>query len=1355
MTEVRSAFIDKVVATPTVERTRVIEQPPLGDLVQDEAKVGNFASLLDSITSGDSNALSVARAKIEKRFRPSVSNTNNLILLSESGEVIRSNGRSVVIESKDLPQIPEEQRVLLLGLGNDVQSASEQRQLSEREIQDLRSLTADINTGNPALLAATRAKVEQTFRPSVSNSNNLILLNETGEIIRDNGRSVVIDRKLLPEITGEEKTLLLELVTQVSSAVSERQLSNQEFQSVQALTDEITSGSPLSLAAAKAKLQGNFRVSTINSNNLILQDANNEILKNEARSSVVINRSQLPQASDEQKNLLIDLCNLLSDSATPTEVKNLVGQYTRTGSGEDLRRLRLILSEGNTDISGRIESVIGRFDDLKRSLELKQRVYSSLIDNNSVDDASAILASYEGQERKDIDLVNELATRVNGVRRARLSADFVTILEGKNYDQALRLLGDLARSRVDADRTCATTLAKALYRAELATYREQAVQMISLDTDPERIYRFIDDLPIRPSVGDIDFAKTLAGLKDRIRGYYVGIGEIARLKKANGIRRAFTSASTEGLLDSIGLLPDTTAEDVAVKRQLLELFRNFVATNRPGDFDARFAQEIEQLNEEKLKQKFERPELGRNKEAFKYLSENFVKVVLPLIEALRDDPRTKPDVDRILAIKTVNGQTVSERFKYLQKLTELQKQRPLTDIEQSYIESVELLTIFNPYLIAALNAEPSVSGEFLRHHFDKLSDEVTGQLKDGDYVPLVLVGTGPNGVASLGEVARVNPELARLALVIDSGEQPGGPFAIPGGPAWRLNSANRRGNEGQVLPDSPNGTELKTVRAYGSPVARWYPGERKAGFDTRQGSINTTVDYLPTPDDISTARYPTNEELQQVLAFQTALLTQNLALRTEVARVEPNGNTHEQGNKIVTLKIRDNFGAERVVKIKTDALFVSSGLGEPTYGFRLEGSRAQRVIDETSDSEGFPKISRTLEAFQAFADRTAENKRSPGKTLAIWGGGNSADTLIEYIGQLFEQGENPLVREITKIYLVSESDLSQRPRYAAINDLRARNGGANLLEFVRARVADVDFAEESGNPEDRKIIVLDREGNPIRDSKGNLVTADSGIAATGFRPQTTRVFESYVPNPVTGLEESLQPLTLPTNPDVAVAEVFKEDPTIVLLGTASKPRFESLEKLLQLPREAREALLRNGAENAVAIGFRAPDTQAATLVWLQSRLANLEAKRREPKRTIQPVGNIEKGFKAELDRTLPEGDLAIPDNLAYDDLILSPLLSYELAKDIQASDRFTGGFDFDLTYDNDRKKFVIEFQGGENNSKISWDLVQEIGRAIGDPDFQMFALDALAKIRRRPKLELGVGFTQGKVSFRDTYVKTA
>ncbi len=274
-------------------------------------------------------------------------------------------------------------------------------------------------------------------------------------------------------------------------------------------------------------------------------------------------------------------------------------------------------------------------------------------------------------------------------------------------------------------------------------------------------------------------------------------------------------------------------------------------------------------------------------------------------------------------LNSAANEGINPRSKYELRLSLLRKQRELSPTEERYLRSVEILSTLNPYLVACASVSPGETSEFLRQHFNKVSENTLANLQDGDYVPLVQIGLGPDGLAGLGELVRNNPNLARQTLVIDAGKQPGGPFAVPEGPAWELNSANSRGNEGRTMPDLPNGNELKTVRAYGSPATRWYPGERKVGKDTRAGSINTTVDYLPTPDDTSKARYPTNEELQLILSMQTALLTNNLALSTRLIDIAKNPDPESQGDKIVTLEITNKDGSKKELKLRTDGLFVS------------------------------------------------------------------------------------------------------------------------------------------------------------------------------------------------------------------------------------------------------------------------------------------------------------------------------------------------------------------------------------------------------------------------------------------------
>jgi hypothetical protein len=88
-------------------------------------------------------------------------------------------------------------------------------------------------------------------------------------------------------------------------------------------------------------------------------------------------------------------------------------------------------------------------------------------------------------------------------------------------------------------------------------------------------------------------------------------------------------------------------------------------------------------------------------------------------------------------------------------------------------------------------------------------------------------------------------------------------------------------------------------------------------------------------------------------------------------------------------------------------------------------------------------------------------------------------------------------------------------------------------------------------------------------------------------------------------------LTLPGAPEISVADKLKKNPKIVFVQTASDAAFNQA-KLAQLPDKSRAALLAVGPENAVAIGFRAPDTLAATKLTLDQYADSVELSKDEP-----------------------------------------------------------------------------------------------------------------------------------------------
>ena len=1050
----------------------------------------------------------------------------------------------------------------------------------------------------------------------------------------------------------------------------------------------------------------------------------------------------------EQAELVVELLKLTKGQDVPDEVKENLKKFVFQNDQRALGRMREVALMINQEALGeRVEDFVKKYGRIREDLEFQKKFYDLYSKNESLSVLLAHLGSYDEKEVGDLVLTQKLRVLVFAKRREETLRSLTTQGPNLNIDTALVQLNELAKSPVMEDKKAATEAAKILYNLEIGRFKNEAFEKLKLDANPAEIRQFFEGLPIRPSIGEIDYVAIQTQLKEDVAKQLEEILKNKRLKTAYQIRESFSRLPVDDVLTTINKFSDDTIEDLSIKAQLFDLYKSYLAANNQKVFDERFAQELSAKIEAQLKEKFNKPELGKNKEAFNYIRERFVSTIYPLVESFREDPRTKESVEEYLG----------SRLNFVQRLKALEEQRLLTDTERAYLESVELLSVFNPYLVAVASAEFGVTNEFLSHHFEKLSQKTISELKERDYVPLIQIGLGPDGLAAQGEIARNNPELVRQMLVIDAGERPGGPFAIPGGPAWELNSANRRGTSIPKLPEKPDGEELKTVRAYGSPF-RWYPGERSdQGKDVRQGSINRTVDYLISPDDLSTARYPTNEELQITIALQAALLVNKLALKTRLIKVEKNPNPQEEGDKIVTLEITGPDEKVKNLKLRTDAIFNGTGLGEASFGFKLQGSRAEKVMRETRDTKGFPKISTTLEAFKALADRR-KTKLSPGETLVIYGSGNSADTLIEFIGNIF-QGENPKVRDVTKIYIVSESELSSRPRYALINDLKPRNGRGNLIEQIRGRVSDIDFANKEGDPSTRKVVFYGRDGKLITNGGGMPIEADAGISATGFRPQIDAIFSEYANGKsllVEGVNSAVEPLTLPTNSEVAVADVLKNDPNVLFLGTASKPRFDSLEKLAQLPPDAREALLRNGAENAVAIGFRAPDTQAAVNIWLNSKEINLEPVQEKPRSKIFIEGEIFMGTKYEIKQKLSQEDVRIPNNVSSETLLLSPLLSYLIGNQVEVftgpSSEFSGEVGFVLGYDRAKSQFTLTFDGGDILG-VSQEFFREVINACKDEYFQRYTLSLLEKRRRDPKLQLNIAFKKGKMDPNNTFVQ--
>lgn len=86
------------------------------------------------------------------------------------------------------------------------------------------------------------------------------------------------------------------------------------------------------------------------------------------------------------------------------------------------------------------------------------------------------------------------------------------------------------------------------------------------------------------------------------------------------------------------------------------------------------------------------------------------------------------------------------------------------------------------------------------------------------------------------------------------------------------------------------------------------------------------ADYGPSTDMISKTRYPTNEDLQLVLAAQVSMFARRVCMKTEVMSVTPLKRRVNGGNKKVVLKKTLSDGTIDYRTVYTNRIVNATGL---------------------------------------------------------------------------------------------------------------------------------------------------------------------------------------------------------------------------------------------------------------------------------------------------------------------------------------------------------------------------------------------------------------------------------------------
>lgn len=728
------------------------------------------------------------------------------------------------------------------------------------------------------------------------------------------------------------------------------------------------------------------------------------------------------------------------------------------------------------------------------------------------------------------------------------------------------------------------------------------------------------------------------------------------------------------------------------------------------------------------------------------LTANFINSLSPLVQALRGHAVYGSRTEAMLFANPQGYTDTVGRFLISRGL--LERQRLLSTREAAYIESVEHLSSVNPYIVAAGVAAPEVTNICLDAELARRSQATREALPDGSYTPLVVAGVGIHGTIAAGEILRQRPDLAADAVFLDKAKTAGGVFAKANGPAHNLNSATYIGNEPFQLPDVTDGT----LREFAG-IFPQYPGERTDPRRGRTGSINRLIPYFPAPDELKkAARYITNWHLALMAKEQAALTVANFMGETELIQAEPN---LDGGPGLFKLTLRDQSeqGTATTRTLYTDSLLLPTGLGKPRRVVK-DNEFLQQILDAQRDKPGLPYYTDAIDAYNFFADQTRE-KEPHGRRIAIIGNGDTAATLAEALGGLFETGN---IDDIDEIYIVAEASVSERCRYALIADLLERKTGRkNILQYVERRVGEVlfrnPFARDPDTVRNDGLALVDTEGFLISKTQQNsldILVVDHVIEATGFSSRVEEILK-----PLLGqqkLADATEGITLPSDPNVVLGQRLRNYPEIAILGTASDPAITP-EKLAQYPQTTQE-VLRLVDENVVAIGLRGLDTTAAARTWL-GQYAPQPAEQPIIRRAPGKILSTEPAAIPVEIRTVNEPMPPVNRHVVIDDGLLTPLLLTPLAKHRLANHtQVTGSVRGRATYNA-----TIYLDGNEVSVVGADDMpaavLNELAGAASDSYFRAYANEAMRQRRGSEGIDVRVTYQNGRLVPAKSIVQAA
>jgi hypothetical protein len=349
--------------------------------------------------------------------------------------------------------------------------------------------------------------------------------------------------------------------------------------------------------------------------------------------------------------------------------------------------------------------------------------------------------------------------------------------------------------------------------------------------------------------------------------------------------------------------------------------------------------------------------------------------------------------------------------------------------------------------------------------------------------------------------------------IITKDDAVGGIFAAARRPVFWLNSRNRRPDAGERVPGKP-------------------------------GALNWIEGGILQPSDLNGREYQSQDDFALAIRFNLmyALETRNIKLYGGRVR----GLQENDGYYALDISGRRTMQTPR--RFITEQVILATGVGEPANG------------------------QANLLTFPQFLRMADQNDLPPGKTVAVFGAGDSGKVVVEY---LLGQGptQPPLWEQPTMIEWFGQ-------RYMTKTELEQNNRSryAGIARFMPRE--DRSYAYR----------VRSHPGRPLQinrsyavDARGTMSSFDYGILATGFQNETPR---SAVASLVGPFGRLFEPLRLP---DITVA-MRVPDEEVYVVGPAADIPIEPTEY-------RRSPVLRTIPENSAA-AFRYVERTRRFGEWL-------------------------------------------------------------------------------------------------------------------------------------------------------------